>query len=186
MHYLDASLLWLLHLHLRNLKCRPLKDAIETRWAIRGLTVRLQLANSVLSNLDANIESNDVSILDFTTPNLNARMSNLPFDIFPHCLPWQMSPSFPDNHYYGYPTKDLMPEFLQSIPFNFDTPTTRTGNSVIERTGTAWLAEQGVGALAYSGKYSIGCERVDERHGTVVRGAGTKATILTDSKHIFE
>jgi len=129
-----------------------LKDAIETRWAIRGLTVRLQLANGVLSNLDANIESNDVSILDFTTPNLNARMSNLPFDIFPHCLPWQMSPSSPANHYYGYPTQDLQSEFLQSIPFNFDTLTTRTGNSVIERRGTAWLAEQGVGALAYSGK----------------------------------
>jgi len=148
-----------------------LKDAIEARWAIRGLTVRLELANynaMLPSSVDANdIESND-DMLDFTTPNLNIRTSNLPFDIFPHSLPWQMSTTCPQsplssspstsstksnrNNYYGYPTQDLLPEFLQSIPFNFDTLTTRTGASVIERRGTAWLAEEGVGALAYSGK----------------------------------
>jgi len=129
-----------------------LKDAIEARWAIRGLTARLQLANSVLSNIGASVEINDRSTLDFTTPTLNARISNLPFDIFPHCLPWQMNPSSPRNLYSGYQTGDLVPKFLHSIPFNFDTLTTRRGNSVIERRGTAWLAERGVGALAYSGK----------------------------------
>eukprot|EP00571_Detonula_confervacea_P016050 CAMPEP_0172307882 /NCGR_PEP_ID=MMETSP1058-20130122/8645_1 /TAXON_ID=83371 /ORGANISM="Detonula confervacea, Strain CCMP 353" /LENGTH=630 /DNA_ID=CAMNT_0013020179 /DNA_START=107 /DNA_END=1999 /DNA_ORIENTATION=+ len=134
-----------------------LKDAIEVRWAIRGLVVRLQMANSALSNVDTTLDEtpiifNDESILDFTTPNLNARTSNLPFDILSHCLPWQMGPSTQSNYYYGYPTQDLMPTLLQSIPFNFDTLTTRTGDSVIERRGTAWLAEEGIGALAYSGK----------------------------------
>ena len=63
-----------------------------------------------------------------------------------------MNPSSPNSQNYGYPTQDLLPSMLQSIPFNFDTLTTRTGDSVIERRGTAWLAEEGIGALAYSGK----------------------------------
>ena len=91
-------------------------------------------------------------LLDFSAPNLNARTSKLPFDIFSHCLPWQMSSTDSSNHYFGYPTQDLLPTLLNSIPFNFDILTTRTGESVIERRGTAWLAEDGIGALAYSGK----------------------------------
>lgn len=134
-----------------------LKDAIEIRWAIRGLTARLQLANAVSSNIDTIMHEtpigfNERSTLDFTTPNLNGRTSKLPFDVFPHCLPWQMSETTPSNNYYGYPSQDLLPDLLQSIPFNFDTLTTRSGNSVIERRGTAWLAEEEIGALAYSGK----------------------------------
>ena len=124
-----------------------LKDAVETRWAVRGLTTRLQMANGALQNVSPKDSDRDDGciLLDFTTPKLNARVSKLPFDIFPHCLPWQ-------HKYYGYPAQDLALEFLQSIPFNFDTLTTRTGNSVIERRGTAWLGEDGIGALAYSGK----------------------------------
>jgi len=134
-----------------------LKDASEIRWAIHGLVARLQMANSALSHVDPTVDgtttdANDRTVLDFTTPNLNARTSNLPFDILPHCLPWQMNPSSPNSQNYGYPTQDLLPSMLQSIPFNFDTLTTRTGDSVIERRGTAWLAEEGIGALAYSGK----------------------------------
>lgn len=134
-----------------------LKDAIEVRWAIRGLTARLEIANSILFSMnDAQLEeyltcSNVWPVLDFTTANLNARAANLPFDVFSHCLPWQMGLSFESN-YYGYPKQDLLPTLLQTIPFNFDTLTTRTGSSVIERRGTAWLAESGIGALAYSGK----------------------------------
>ena len=134
-----------------------IKDAIEVRWAIRGLTARLKIANSILFSMtDAKLEtyltcSNVLPLLDFTTPNLNARTANLPFDVFSHCLPWQMGSS-PDSNYYGYPKQDLFPTLLQTIPFNFDTLTTRTGSSVIERRGTAWLAEGGIGALAYSGK----------------------------------
>jgi len=129
-----------------------LKDAVEVRWAIRGLVARLQIANNGLFHA-VEMETT-VGTLLFTTPNLNARTYNLPFDILHHCLPWQMNPnangSSPD--YQGYPTKYLLPDFIRSIPFNFDTLTTRTGQSVIERRGTAWLAEEGIGALAYSGK----------------------------------
>ena len=132
----------------------PFKDAIEVRWAIRGLVVRLELANTILSSSDAKLEQYDWSILDFTSPNLNARASTLPFDVFSHCLPWQMGPSS-CGIYYGYPTQDLLPTLLQSIPFRFDTLKTRTGSSVIERRGTAWLAEEGIGALAYSGEFPL-------------------------------
>ena len=126
-----------------------LKDAVEVRWAIRGLIVRLQIANIVLTQADE--MGTEKETLLFTTPNLNARTAKLPFDILHHCLSWQMDPGT-SLDYIGYPTKDLLPEFITSIPFNFDTLTTRSGNSVIERRGTAWLAEEGIGALAYSGK----------------------------------
>jgi hypothetical protein len=119
------------------------------------LVARLQLANAVLPDNETNptevdgVISNE--ILLFTTPNLNARTSKLPFDILPHCVPWQINP-LTGAEYLGYPTKALTSDMLDSIPFNFDTLTTRTGNSVTERRGTAWLAEEGIGALAYSGK----------------------------------
>jgi hypothetical protein len=133
-----------------------LKDAVEARWAIRGLVARLQLANAITNGKnEIEMEAGEVpsqTSINFSTPNLNARTSNLPFEIFPHCLPWQMDPVSSVNHYYGYPTKQLLPDLLLDIPFNFDTLTTRTGNEVIERRGTAWLAEGGIGALAYSGK----------------------------------
>jgi len=131
-----------------------LKDAVEVRFAIRGLVKRLQIANMDLSSLLSNMDDMSITadtLIDFTIPNLNARTSNLPFDIFPHVLPWQMS-SLNDSNYFGYPTQELLPSLLESIPFNFDTLTTRNGESVIERRGTAWLAEEGIGALAYSGK----------------------------------
>ena len=143
-----------------------LKDATEVRWAIRGLTSRMQMANQILSNDDDDLGNiSDESTLDFTTPHLNARTSNLPFDIFSHCLPWQMNPSSPMDQYYGYPSQDLLPSLLQSIPFNFDTITTRTGNLVFERRGTAWIAEDGIGALAYSGKLMEPAQVPDEVRG---------------------
>ncbi len=129
-----------------------LKDAVEVRWAIRGLAARLQHANLGLHAEGIEIDGGKMS---YTTPNLNARTNNLPFDILHHCLPWQMNPIANDStsyEYLGYPTKDLLSDFIKSIPFNFDTLTTRTGDSVIERRGTAWVAEEGIGALAYSGK----------------------------------
>jgi len=131
-----------------------LKDAVEVRFAIRGLVKRLQIANMDLSSLLSNMDDMSITadtLIDFTIPNLNARTSNLPFDIFPHVPLWQMS-SLNDSNYFGYPTQELLPSLLESIPFNFDTLTTRNGESVIERRGTAWLAEEGIGALAYSGK----------------------------------
>ena len=46
----------------------------------------------------------------------------------------------------------FMKTLLNEIPFNFDTITTRMGSRVEERRGTAWVADAGVGSLAYSGK----------------------------------
>lgn len=130
-----------------------IKDVIEVRWAVRGLLAKLQLA-SVFDDSINTAEGNETisrEKLLFTTPNMNARTSKLPFDILPHCLPWQINRSTA-LEYSGYPTQSLVSEMLESIPFKFDTLTTRTGNAVIERRGTAWLAEEGIGALAYSGK----------------------------------
>ena len=125
-----------------------IKDAIEVRWAIRGFVARLQLA-TVLLPRGSDEDGISKEHLLFTTPNIDARTSKLPFDILPHCLPWQMHPS---SEYIGYPEQGLIADMLESIPFNFDTLTTRTGDSVVERRATAWLAENGIGALAYSGK----------------------------------
>ena len=127
-----------------------MKDTVEVRWAIRGLVARLQIANNRWNTADSH-EIKSKEHLPFITPHINARASKLPFDILPHCLPWQMkTPS--ELGYTGYPGETLVQNMLESIPFNFDILTTRTGNSVVERRGTAWLAEEGIGALAYSGK----------------------------------
>ncbi|KAL7489358.1 hypothetical protein ACHAW6_014950 [Cyclotella cf. meneghiniana] len=130
----------------------PMKDTIEVRWAIRGLVARLQVANTFFPN-DFFTPDQLISKerLFFTTPKINTRTSKLPFDILPHCLPWQIHHSA-SLEYKGYPTQSLVLDLLESIPFNFDTLTTRTGNKVVERRGTAWLADEGIGALAYSGK----------------------------------
>ncbi|KAL7466319.1 hypothetical protein ACHAXS_006621 [Conticribra weissflogii] len=172
-----------------------MKDAVETRWAIRGLVKRLQMANSLetLQLKDHNYEAKDTLL--FTTPNLNSRASNLPFDILHHFLPWQINSS--DNgNYLGYHTRNLLPDLLQTIPFHFDTLTTRTGNSVIERRGTAWLAEEGIGALAYSGKLMPpvavpdnvrGAMRtVEQRCASQIAGEGNKHTQYVETPIISE
>ena len=46
----------------------------------------------------------------------------------------------------------VVDELIESIPFRSDTITTRMGSVVTERRATAWVAESGIGALAYSGK----------------------------------
>ncbi|KAL7514293.1 hypothetical protein ACHAXN_012070 [Cyclotella atomus] len=126
-----------------------MKDAIEVRWAVRGLAARLQLANASIADSSAVHDNVPKERFSFSTPKINTRTAKLPFDVLPHCLPWQMHNSL---EYSGYPTQHLVSQLLEAIPFNFDTLTTRTGAAVIERRGTAWLAEDGIGALAYSGK----------------------------------
>jgi hypothetical protein len=113
------------------------------------LAARLQLANASIADSSGVHDNVPKERFSFATPKINTRISKLPFDILPHCLPWQMHNSL---EYSGYPTQHLVSQLLEAIPFNFDTLTTRTGAAVIERRGTAWLAEDGIGALAYSGK----------------------------------
>jgi len=109
-----------------------LKDAVEVRWAARTLTARLPGLTEQ--------QSNPISDLD-------ARVSHLPFDIFPLGVEW---PNVCNGEYVDQP--QLVSTLRDAIPFNFDTITTRTGSEVIERRGTAWVADKGIGALAYSGK----------------------------------
>jgi hypothetical protein len=74
-------------------------------------------------------------------PNLEARSVKLPFDILPSCLDWD---SFDES--------DSFESLLNDIPFNFDTISTRDGSMIKERRGTAWVTDDGIGSLAYSGK----------------------------------
>lgn len=110
-----------------------LKDAVEVRWAARTLMARLP--GLIDQQYDGPI------------PQLDARVSHLPFDIFPLGIDWS---SVCNGEYVGQP--QLVSTLRDAIPFNFDTITTRTGSEVIERRGTAWVADEGIGALAYSGK----------------------------------
>ena len=118
-----------------------LKDAVEVRWAARTLMARLPglSTNEALRSSDE-----DQSPI----PELDARVSHLPFDIFPLGVDW---PSV-CNGEYVLDQSQLVSTLRDAIPFNFDTIVTRTGSEVIERRGTAWVADEGVGALAYSGK----------------------------------
>ena len=110
-----------------------LKDAVEARWAARTLMARLPGLPD--------------QQYDSPIPQLDARVSNLPFDIFPLGIDWS---SVCNGEYVDQP--QLVSALRDAIPFNFDTITTRTGSEVIERRGTAWVADEGIGALAYSGK----------------------------------
>lgn len=100
----------------------PLPHVIEMRFASRGLLARFG------QNLQL--------------PSMDRRVRNLPFDIIPNGLNWEQI----------VPDTDPVHTLLRDIPFRFDTITTRTGAVVVERRGTAWVAEPGIGALAYSGK----------------------------------
>lgn len=70
-------------------------------------------------------------------PNLDTRVRHLPFEIHPKGV---------SN------CGEMVEKLHRVIPFQKDTIVTRTGTSVEERRATAWLAEDGIGALAYSGK----------------------------------
>jgi len=107
-----------------------LPEAAEIRWACLGIFAR---SNALDDNFD------EKSIL---ISQLEERVAALPFDLVPKVIDWDEV--FPDEP----ATRRLQEE----IPFHFDTIVTRTGATVTERRGTAWIAEDGIGALAYSGK----------------------------------
>eukprot|EP00977_Amphora_coffeiformis_P010778 scaffold2519_cov168-Amphora_coffeaeformis.AAC.15 len=107
-----------------------LPEAAEIRWACLGIFARSNV-------LDDSRGENDEVI-----SRLNERVAALPFDLVSQVIDWNQF--FPDQ---------LATHCLQEeIPFHFDTIVTRTGAAVTERRGTAWIAEDGIGALAYSGK----------------------------------
>ena len=64
-------------------------------------------------------------------------------------------------------------ELAAALPLRADTIATKSGALVLERRRTAWLAEPGIGALAYSGEVSASFHvrrRVPRRQ---TDGAGT-------------
>ena len=138
-----------------------LNQAIETRWAIRGLHQRIHLNSQQERNVhneqrDDNID-NEASFIMANIPKLNHRVRNLPFDIIPQCINWytlyeEYSLLGNTNYPQEESNHDVINLLLHEIPFQFDTITTRSGSLVQERRSTAWIAENGIGSLAYSGK----------------------------------
>jgi len=132
-------------------------DAIEACWAVQGISTRL---NSLLRRGDdaEKVEEN-LALLPMEFEQLENRVKGLPFTITPMGINWLegVASEAADNthgksgeHWESY--RDLMTNLQESIPFHFDTIVTRHGAEVMERRGTAWVCEEGIGALAYSGK----------------------------------
>ena len=46
---------------------------------------------------------------------------------------------------------------LLTVPFAIERITSRNGDVLSERRGTEWVTEEGVGAMAYSGKLMRAC-----------------------------
>jgi alkylated DNA repair dioxygenase AlkB len=84
-----------------------------------------------------------------TRQHLQERLSHLPFQIVPRGFDWTtVQSSDKEDNTPLFICKDL----IDAIPFSKDTIMTRRGVSVTERRGTAWIAQEGIGNLAYSGK----------------------------------
>jgi hypothetical protein len=99
-------------------------------WAIQGIQARIPtLTKPALPQTD-----------------LAKRVSQLPFAIVPQGIDWNSVVVGTDTDVNAC---DVL---LHEIPFCNDRIVTRQGTTVKERRGTAWLAQAGIGALAYSGK----------------------------------
>jgi hypothetical protein len=121
-----------------------LPDALSTRWACRGILRRLQ-------DNDGRGNTTTTATTPFALPSLpklDARASRVPFDIHP------LGVDFGDDDDDDQVSNNIkiLQQLQDVIPFQIDTIVTRTGAAVPERRATAWLAQDGIGALAYSGK----------------------------------
>ena len=122
-----------------------LQQVCQVRWSAKSLIQRLRLPDL------------DTSILD-------DRVALLPFDILFDAVDWSKCMNTEhdqDSHTPDtsgmeiLPSEDVVNLLKQEIPFHHDVIVTRTGARVQERRATAWIAEEGIGALAYSGKLMI-------------------------------
>jgi alkylated DNA repair dioxygenase AlkB len=137
-----------------------LQEAVEIRWAARGLLSILgpdvEPSNHKNdSNNDGKKLRDDLNHRDYliiALPNLESRVERLPFDILQTGIDLTNLDGIKDDQDVLEYQKDIMTSLQKSIPFQFDTIVTRRGSNVQERRGTAWVAENGIGALAYSGK----------------------------------
>lgn len=115
----------------------PLSDAVEMRWAGRGLLARMGPGRILDAEDGPDLQLSLIKVL----PNLELRVSALPFDIVPLGVKWE-----------SLELQDAAFTLRNAIPFSLDEIVTRSGTAVTERRGTAWVAEEGIGSLAYSGK----------------------------------
>lgn len=140
-----------------------MREAVEVRWALRGILTRIDLNaseegtnNDVGRSEAAEAGAGALSSYDFMNkcmPNLNQRVSKLPFDIIPSCVDWESLVESDDDDDDDNDDSDIMRSLLNDIPFQFDVITTRTGSKVQERRGTSWVvSNDSIGSLAYSGK----------------------------------
>ena len=181
-----------------------LQQAVEIRWAIRGILIRILETSFIdgkyILEQMLPVDDNDhkkKNILQHSTiekkglllalciPKLEKRVSKLPFDILPCGIHWDIitkESTFQDqqqsyHHHSKNKKKDnesssqhstmnskpltasldinnnnTLIQLQNQIDFRFDNIITLSGNSVVERRGTAWVTEEGIGALAYSGK----------------------------------
>ncbi len=155
---------WIKRADLLALTSFSLKEAVEVRWAIKGILSRVDLGMD--SYDDINSSDRDFTIferINKSIPNLERRVSKLPFDIIPACVDWDSIAKSPNSGEVDLDCKDefdslhsdqhIMSSLLTEVPFQFDTITTRDGSSVKERRSTAWVvANNDIGSLAYSGK----------------------------------
>ncbi len=126
-----------------------LERAWEIQTAVRGLKVRVPgLQEATVAALAAGASSGASSShqdWEMDLAALKERVSDLPFEIVPMGVDCTMF--VPDGD-----QEVLCEDLKRSIPFAKDRLVTRGGEAVTERRGTAWVAEGGIGALAYSGK----------------------------------
>ncbi len=110
----------------------PLNEAVEVRWAARGLMVTLKpYANPYFVNdLQRKLSSK--------LPRLEKRVSALPFDILPRAV--------------NFLQREPMRAVQQEILFHFDSPRTRKGSGDRKRWNAVWLARRGIDAVTDGGK----------------------------------
>jgi hypothetical protein len=142
----------------------PLPQVCQVRWAIRGLQARLDDGCWNANEIDNDIDNDDDGHQEYwcapdTLALLDDRVQNLPFDVIPCVVDWNelvLGKNTNTNHHeHKHHNTDLVVPvqvLRNAIPFQKDIIITRTGSSVTERRGTAWVADEGIGALAYSGK----------------------------------
>jgi hypothetical protein len=117
-------------------------QACQLQWSIQGLQARISDLEQHPHHPNNSQEQQEA---------LKQRLSELPFDIVPRGLDWNQL-QMDDVDIDIDVDVDVCDQLLRSIPFSKETITTRQGISVTERRGTAWIANEGIGALAYSGK----------------------------------
>ena len=130
-----------------------LEKACQILFTVRGIRTRI-------SNFDKLDQRLPASLVD-SEYHLSERVAGLPFDIVPLGVNWSdvvRTSALEDASRQSLSASSVLTItdlLIDSIPFQKDAIVTRKGTTVQERRGTAWVAEDGIGALAYSGKLMV-------------------------------